>query len=232
MMLNKLFKKKDIALTETMIERGARQLIRLQTVIDVLFALLLFTLFQFMPRPEVDNFTRETMVEAFAQSYTNYLVIIVGIVLILMYWNQNNMMFGNLGRSDGRHATISILSIFSLMLYLYFVRLDMELDGAILALQMESITLALSGFLSIYSWHYAIKNKLISDIVTRTEQDSVYLKLLPEPIVALLTLPLATFGADIWTLGWLLLIPVGWLLKRYRVHLKFLALKEEAGKEK
>jgi len=116
------------------------------------------------------------------------------------------------------------------MLYLYFVRLDMELDGAVLALQLESVSLALSGFLSIYSWHYAIKKGLVSSKVTRTDQDGIYLKLMPEPVVAIFTLPFAIFGPDIWTLSWLLLIPVTWLLKKYRHRLKFLALKDETTK--
>ena len=216
--------------SETKFEMGRRQLKRVQIVIDVLFALLLFSLFQFLPRPDVDHFTRETMVQAFADSYINYLVILVGIVLILIYWNQNNLLFGNLERSNGTHATLSILSIFSLMLYLYFVRLDMELDSTTLALQMQSITLALSGFLGIYSWHYAIKKKLITDKLTGVEQDAVYLKLLPEPVVALISFPFAWLGPDGWTLSWLLLIPVSWVLKKYRIHLKFLALRESETK--
>lgn len=196
-------------------------------VIDVLFALLIFTLFQFLPRPDVDHFTRETMIEVFSKSYINYLAVIVGIILVLIYWNQNNSLFGNLVRTDARHATISILSVFSLMLYLYFVRLDLELDGATLALQMESVTLALAGFLSIWSWHYAIKHDLVSESVKKTEQEGLYLKLLPEPIVAALTFPLAVFGPDIWTLGWILLIPVTWVLKKWRKRLTFLALKDQ-----
>jgi len=225
-MIKKLFSSKR-EITEATMERGARQLLRLQVIIDVLFALLIFTLFQFMPRPDVDNFTRETMVEAFANSYMNYLLIVVGIILILIYWNQNNLQFGNLNRTDGKHATISLLSVFCLMLYLYFVRLDVELDGVTLALHLESVSLALSGFLGIYSWHYAIKKGLVNDKLTRVEQDSVYLKLMPEPIVAAMTFPFAVFGPKIWTLSWLLLIPVTWLLKKYRHRMKFLALKEE-----
>jgi hypothetical protein len=46
------------------------------------------------------------------------------------------------------------------MLYLYFVRLDLEFDGAVIALKMESIALALAGFLSVLSWHYAIKKQI------------------------------------------------------------------------
>ena len=139
-----------------------------------------------------------------------------GFVLVLIYWMQSNLQFGNLERTDGKHATLSLLQVITLMIYLYFVRLDVELDGAIIALQMESVFLALSGFLGLWSWHYAIKNKLISDTLMKDEQDKVYLKLMPEPIVSVLSFPFAFFGADIWTLSWLLLIPVGYLSKRWQ----------------
>jgi len=79
--------------------------------------------------------------------------------------------------------------------------------------------------------HYAIKKGLVNDKVTRVKQDSVYLKLMPEPIVAAMTFPFAAFGPKIWTLSWLLLIPVTWLSKKYRHRMKFLALKEEKESE-
>ena len=43
----------------------------------------------------------------------------------------------------------------------------------------------------------------------------MYIKFLPEPVVSVLTFPLAWFGPGIWTLGWLLLIPAGWLAKKF-----------------
>ena len=208
---NVLVSKKD--LTEADKERGLKQLFRVGTIVDVLYGLMIFRLFLLLPRPEVDHFDAEQLVEVLKTSYLNYLAMFVGIVLVIIYWHQSNIVFGNLERTDGKHATISILQVFSLMLYLYFVRLDLEFDGAVIALRMESITLAIAGFLSVFSWYYAIKNKLVSDTLTKEEQNKTYLKLLPEPIVSLLTLPFAVFGPDIWTLAWLLLIPVGMLTK-------------------
>ena len=216
----------DAELPESLRERGIKQLARLGVVIDVLFALMIFNIFMFLPRPELDNFDASNMMQVMRDSYVNYLVMIVGIILILVYWNQSNMQFGNLERTDGKHSTISLLQVISLMVYLYFVRLDTQLGGSTFILQMESVTLALAGFLSIWSWHYAIRNKLITSSVTKLDQDKVYLKLMPEPIVSVLSFPFAWFGPGIWTASWLLLIPVGWALKKYRDRLTFLASSE------
>lgn len=202
--------------TEAIKERGAKQLLRLAIIIDVLYALIIYKLFLFLPRPDVDGFTKDDLVEVLSTSYLNYLVMFVGFVLVLIYWMQSNLQFGNLERTDGKHATLSLLQVITLMIYLYFVRLDVELDGAVIALQMESVFLAISGFLGLWSWHYAIKNKLISENLHRDEQDKVYLKLLPEPVVSMLSFPFAAFGPDIWTLSWLLLIPVGYISKKMR----------------
>jgi len=206
-------------LTESFKERGAKQLLRLAILIDVLYAMMIYKMFLFLPRPEVDGFTKDDLYEVITTSYLNYLVMLVGFVLIIIYWMQSNLQFGNLERTDGKHATLSILQVFTLMIYLYFVRLDVEFEGAVIALQMESVFLALSGFFALWAWYYAIKNKMISDHITTDEQNKVYLKLLPEPIVSVLSFPFAAFGPDIWTLSWLLLIPVGIVSKRLQARI-------------
>ena len=60
---NVLFESKK-ELTDAMKERGARQLLRLGFITDVLFALMIFQLFMFLPRPEVDNFDATNLVTA------------------------------------------------------------------------------------------------------------------------------------------------------------------------
>ena len=202
--------------TDALTERGQKQLYRLSVLIDVLFAMLIYQIFLFLPRPEVDGFTKYDLVEVLSTSYLNYMVMFVGFVLILIYWIQSNLQFGNMTRTDGRHATLSVLQVISLMIYLYFVRLDVEFDGTVIALQMESVFLAISGFLGLWSWHYAVRNNLLSEKLTRVERDKVYLKLTPEPVVSVLSFPFAVFGPDVWTLSWLLLIPVGYVAKYLR----------------
>lgn len=200
--------------------RGARQLFRLEVMIDVLFALMIYKLFTFMPSPEIDGFGREELYQVLTESYLNYTVILIGLVLVIIYWGMNNFQFGNLVRSDGKHASLSILQIFTLMLYIYFVGLDAEFEGDVFLMQLQSIFLALAGFLGVASWHYALKNGLVEEDLTELEKDKMYIRFMPEPIVAILTIPLAYFGPLVWTLGWLLLIPVGYLSKLVQKKMK------------
>lgn len=220
-----LTQKKEI--TQALVERGEKQLFRLSVIIDVLYALMIYKLFTLMPNPQIDGFGREELYKVLTESYLNYTVIVIGLVLVILYWGMSNLQFGNLSRTDGRHSTLSILQVFSLMLYIYFVRLDAQFEGEVLLMQMQSFTLALAGFLSVWSWYYALKNNLVSEAPSNEEKETMYLKFLPEPIVSALTFPLAYFGPGIWTLGWLLLIPVGWGLKKYRRRIKFLNLNDD-----
>jgi|GEM_PF-459591 len=225
-MIKKIWQpKKEI--TQALSERGEKQLFRLGVIIDVLYALMIYKLFTLMPNPEIDHFGREELYSVLTESYLNYTVIIIGLVLVILYWGMSNLQFGNLKRTNSTHSTLSILQIFSLMLYIYFVRLDTQFGGEVILMQMQSLFLAVAGFLSVWSWHYALKNNLVSDAPSKLEKESMYIQLMPEPIVSVLTFPLAWFGPGIWTLGWLLLIPVGWGLKKYRHRIKFLALKKE-----
>jgi len=214
----KLFKKKE--LTDAELERGAKQLWRVGTIIDVLYALIVFRLFTLLPSPDVDKFDARTVVQVLKTSYLNYMAMIIGIVLVIIYWNQSNLQFGNITRTDSKHASLSLLQVFCLMIYIYFVRLDLEFEGVLLLLQLQSVFLALAGYLSVLTWHYAIKNELVSDKLSYVEIDNIYLKLIPEPVTATLTFPFAYLGAGIWSLSWLLLFPVSYFSRIIRERLK------------
>lgn len=227
MIKNILKSKKE--LTGAIIERGEKQLFRLGVIIDVLYALIIYRLFTFMPNPDIDGFDRDELYKVLTESYLNYTVIAIGLVLVILYWGMSNLQFGNLKRTNSTHSTLSLLQIFALMLYIYFVRLDAEFEGEVLLMQMQSLFLAIAGFLSLGSWHYAIKNDLVSDAPTKVEKETMYIKFMPEPVVSILTFPLAWFGPGIWTLGWLLLIPAGWLAKKFMP--KIVPVAEEDSKE-
>ena len=201
-------------ITKAIIERGEKQLWRLSVLIDVLYALMIYKLFTLMPNPDIDGFGRDELYNVLTKSYLNYTVILVGIVLVILYWGLSNRLFGNLSHTNSAHSTLSILQIFSLMLYIYFVRLDAQFPGETSLMVMQSFLLAIAGFLSVFSWHYALKSNLVSEAPSAIEKDNMYFKLLPEPVVSVLTLPFAFFGPLYWTLSWLLLIPVGYLAKK------------------
>ena len=213
-----LIKKTDP--TKAQIERGVGLLNSITIVINVLYALLIFQVFHILPRPGDPLLEYQTLSQIYSENVNQLLVIVVGLILIILYWIQYNRQLGNLIRSSPTHASLVVIQMFCLMIYLYFVRFDMEFDGMKLALQMESIFLALAGFIGAYSWRYARKNKLTSDQIDDTEETSIFYSLLPEPLASLFTLPFAAFGPWIWTISFLSIIPIGYVLKLMRRRLE------------
>ena len=202
--------------TKAQIERGVGLLNSINIVVNVLYAMLIFQVFLILPRPDDPELKYHTLGQIYSENLNQLLVIVVGLILIIMYWIQFNRQLGNLVRSSPMHASLSVVQMICLMLYLYFVRFDMEFDGMKLALQMESIFLALAGFIGAYNWRYARKHKLTSDQITDNEEMSLFYSLLPEPMASLFTLPFAAFGPGIWTISFLSIIPIGYILKLVR----------------
>lgn len=210
----RLFKNADPTLAQ--IERGTSLLSSVKIVGNVLYALLIFQVFLILPRPDDPELEYLTLSQIYSENLMSVLVIVVGFILIVIYWIQFNRQMGNLVRSSPIHAILAVVQMVCLMIYLYFVRFDLEFDGMILALQMESIFLSLAGFIAVFSWRYARRNHLTSDQITEDEEMSIYYSLLPEPLAALFTLPFASFGPDIWTLAFLSIIPISFILKIIR----------------
>tara|TARA_R110000787_G_scaffold279936_1_gene390354 strand:- start:21625 stop:22284 length:660 start_codon:yes stop_codon:yes gene_type:complete len=207
----KLFNKKEP--TKAQIERGVGILNSLRIVINVLYALMIFQTFLILPRPDDPDLQYYSLSQIYSDNIMVLVVILVGLILLITYWIQFNRQLGNLTRSSPKHAALAILQMVCLMLYLYFVRFDMEFDGMTLALQMESIFLALAGFIGIYNWRYATKNNLTSYQIKSDEERSIFFQLLPEPIASLFSLPFATISPLAWTLSFLVILPLGYLMK-------------------
>ncbi len=197
-------------------ERGVSLLASVKIVVNVLFALLIFQIFLILPRPDDPELEYHSLVEIFSENLDKLLLIAVGMVLVILYWLQTNLQLGNLTRSNAFHAVLMISQTFFLMIYLYFVRFDMEYEGMKLALQMESVFLALAGFVGAFAWRYARKNGLTSNQISDNQEMDIFYKLLPEPLASALTFPFAAFGPIIWTLAFLSIIPIGFLLKLVR----------------
>lgn len=206
--------------TKAQKERGVGLLNSVNIVINVLYGLLIFQVFLILPRPDDPELKYHSLAQIYSENLSQLLVIVVGLILIIMYWIQFNRQLGNLVRSSPIHASLSVVQMFCLMIYLYFVRFDMEFDGMKLALQMESIFLALAGFIGAFSWRYAKKNKLTSENIDQDEEKSIFYSLLPEPLASLFTLPFAAFGPGIWTLSFLIIIPINFVLKLMRRRLE------------
>jgi len=208
-MKNPLKKKNE---TEASAQRDTMLLKSLTIVVNVLYALMIFQVFLILPRPDDPELQYSSLEQVYSDNLMVLLVIVIGLIMILIYWIQFHKLIGNLVRSSTVHASLAIFQMIFLMIYLYWLRFDMEFDGLTLALQMESIFLSLAGFTGALSWVYARRNKLTSDQIDEQEEVSILYSILPEPLAALFSLPFAIYGPDIWTLSFLVIVPIGMFL--------------------
>ena len=209
----KLFKKTEF--TEAQNERGIGILESLKVIINVLYGLMIFQAFLILPRPDDPELEYHTLAQIFSENIMQIVVILIGLFMLITYWIQFNRQLGNLVRSSPTHAVLAIVQMICLMVYLYFVRFDMEFDGMTLALQMESVFLALAGFIGVYNWMYARRNNLTSNQINDKEERTILIQLLPEPIASLFSLPFAIISPAAWTISFLIIIPLGYLLNLY-----------------
>lgn len=185
--------------------REERQLRRLEVVMDVVFAIMIWRAFQLLPRPTKADWSIEGMKAFLSAQGLGYILVIVFILIIIIYWIQNNVLFDNLERTDGKHTALSIAQLFSLLLFLYAIKLGMDVGAGAATRIIESLTAFLVGFMSFAAWGYAIKDRrLLAPEVTREHAHKLRKRYLAEPVTAALTIPFAFVGPGAWELSWFL----------------------------
>lgn len=190
--------------TSKEMEHGRRQLRRLEILTDVIFAIAIWRVFMLLPRPDQDSFA--SIVEMYRGNASVLAIVLIGFVIMIMYWIQNNAVFGALERTDNRHTVLSILQVCSVLFFLYAVRLGVEFDGTLGAMVFESVAAALMGGLGLAGWLYAIHDhRLVHESVTEEDTRSLTARLLPGPVTAVLTIGIAFLGSLWWTLSWFVL---------------------------
>jgi uncharacterized membrane protein len=128
----------------------------------------------------------------------------LGVIVVLVYWFQSNLLLGNLNRTDGKHAAISLLQIFLVLAYLLTVSLGIEVGNEPVVLAAQSVAAALVGFAAAAAWWYASYNRrLLTAEIDDDEVTALRLRVLAEPLTAVLTLALAFVSAVAWEIGWL-----------------------------
>jgi len=147
----------------------------------------------------------------------SFVLIIIGIVIAIIYWIQNNLLFGNLQSTDSRHTILSILQLFFLLVFLVSLRLSIELGASTATRAFESLTALLVGIAGGWGWAYAVKNHrlLLPEV---TEQYALRLRdrILAEPITAIITIPMAFVGPILWEISWFSYPLVVWLVRDRR----------------
>jgi uncharacterized membrane protein len=212
-----LMKKPDSSMK---IMKDTQQLKRLKTVIDVVFAIIIWRIFMLLPRPGTGDWSwKSLMMDQFlGQNWLTWILIVVGLFITIDYWTQNNVLFGNLVRTNGMHTALSILQVFFLLLFLYAIRMGVELEADPTGTRVfESITALLIGITSVLSWLTVMRNpKMLAPEVTKAEAREIMDRFLPEPITAAITIAVAYVGPIFWEISWFSFIPIIFIIKGIR----------------
>lgn len=185
--------------TAAKLQRERRELRRLETLIDVVFAMVIVMIAVDSPIPDsVDD-----LGSYFVSRASDVFVSALGVVVLLIYWFQNNLLLGNLIHTDGKHAGLSIFQVFLVLVYLKAVAFSIDVETGPLVMAVKSAAAALVGFAAAGAWWYACKDRrLLSDEITDEEAVALRIRVLAEPLTAMLTLVAAFIGPWVWELSW------------------------------
>ncbi len=194
-------------------EHENRQVRRLETLIDVVFGITLWRLFILLPRP-ADNPEWYTLFDMIKGSGMDILIVVIALIIVIIYWLQSHTLFKYLVKTDAVHSTLSVLQLFSLLMFLYAIAIGTKLEADETTRLFESATACLLGVFSFAAWYYALnKGKLITEELSESEASMITERIKAEPITAMITMPFA-FGMWMWELSWFVYPVVVYLYKR------------------
>jgi uncharacterized membrane protein len=195
-----------------------KQLRRLETFLDVAYAVLFVDFIMYLPHTEDMAWTDLPygLLSLLIDNSLDLLRLIIAVGLTLISWNLTHKLLGPLERTDPRHTLLALLQLIFVCLFLFFAIADPEL-ASLSSPVGQCLSLALSGFIGIAGWSYARKKGLTRPELSETEKDEVLRSAIIEPVTALLNTGFAFVGPGAWTAGWFV-IPVFLVTARGRLE--------------
>ena len=183
------------------VEREHRQVRRLETLIDVVFGITLWRLFILLPRP-AENPEWVTLIDMVKDSGMQFLVVVIALIIVIIYWLQSHVLFKYLVKTDVVHSVLSVLQLFSLLLFLYAIAVGVVLKADETTRVFESSMACLLGVFSYAAWYYALnKGGLITAELSQDEAKGITERIKAEPVTAAITIPFA-YSMWMWELSW------------------------------
>lgn len=185
--------------------QGRRKLHRLEVLMDSVFAIVIVMLAAGIPLPNDIGWSGDSLPEFLLTQTNEISFAVIGMVMIVIYWLQNNLLFENLACTDNKHSVFALVQIFLLLVYFYAIGLSMDFEDQAEGLAMQSLAAALMGIAAVAGWWYAsTKRRLLSADTDDATIREISINIRAEPLTALITLPFAWLGPDIWGVSWLL----------------------------
>jgi uncharacterized membrane protein len=197
---------------------GRKQLRRLETFLDVAYAVLFVDFIMYLPQTE-DMAWKELpygLLSLLIDNSVDLMRLIIAVGLTLISWNLTHKLLGPLDRTNPRHTLLALLQLIFVCLFLFFAIADPAL-ASVSSPVGQSLSLALLGFIGIAGWGYARKNGLVRADLSDADEDAVLKNAIIEPVTALLNTAFAFVGPGAWTAGWFA-IPMVLVSARGRVE--------------
>lgn len=192
------------------------QLVRLTRIVDVVFALAIWRIFQLMPRAS-DNPAWTSVAELLRANWDSFAVTILATLIVIIYWQQQNEITRYLVATDAKHSALSIFQVVFLLIFLYAIGAGLELGASPAQRAFESTATMVVGVFSNLSWRYAIsRDGLLDSSAPADKVKGVTQKIMAEPLTAAITIPFAFVGPWMWEISWFLYPLIRGLLRRHR----------------
>ena len=198
------------------------KLVRLERLMDVVYALVIWRLFMILPRPQEGEDNTYTVLDLIIHDWGIFVLVLLALVIVIVFWLQNNSLFDKLKSTDRIHTAIVIFQIFFLLFFLYSIGAGLRLGAGNDSRLLESFAAFLLAISAYLGWYYAYRmGNLVSDDVPSEKSEEIHKRNLAEPITALLTIPFAFVGSIAWELSWFLYPFIRWAFHRLaKQHVK------------
>jgi uncharacterized membrane protein len=184
-------------------KKQKRQLVRLERLMDVVYALVIWRLFMLLPRPAIESTEYKSVAAMLGANWELFIVILLATLITIVFWLQNNELFGYLEATDSVHTGLAIFQLLFLLFFLYAIASGLRFEATPDARVVESIAAMLLGIISYASWYYAFrKGNLISSEINKKKAEAILQRNLAEPITAAITIPAAFIGPVFWEVSW------------------------------
>lgn len=174
------------------IRRGALHQTRLERLTDVVYGIIVWQLFMLIPTPDSVGKDWSGVGAYLADSGVTLAVVLIGIGWTIVYWNQSNRLFALLETTDSRHSALSILQLFCLFVFLYSMKLGVDIGGMAGTWALESCSSTAVGLCSLLAFEHARKRRrLLHTDVTDDEARRIAIRSRAEPVATGITIPFA-----------------------------------------
>jgi uncharacterized membrane protein len=193
------------------------QLTRLERLMDVVFAIVIWSTFNLLPRPEESVAKWESVLVMLREEWSSFLFVLLATGIVIIYWLQNISLLGNLKKTNGVHTAISIFQLVFVLLFLYAITSGVILGESADSRIFESVTAMMIGVMGWSGWYYAMnKADLLNPELSKEEAEHILQKNLAEPVTAVITIPFAFVGPVAWELSWFLYPFIRYIFSRFK----------------